>query len=57
MKNLNLKDGFCNETILIITQSTNHLIIAQIVSGFNTREVVNIPKIKLTENKKKFFEF
>ena len=47
LRNLNLNDGFSNETRLFITKIREHVLEAQILTRKNKETIVFIPRIVL----------
>lgn len=54
LRNLNLKEGLCNGTRLIIKKLDNHVITAKIITGSNIGNIVFIPRINLQPTLQEF---
>ena len=51
LRNINLNDGLCNSTLLIVRKLMNYSVSAEIISGYKTGNIVLIPRIDLTSSK------
>ena len=51
LRNINLNDGLCNGTRLVVKKLMNYCITAQIISGCKSGNIVLIPRIDLTSSR------